>query len=168
LEVENGVGGRAGAPEAEAFLPPAQEEIEPLPVLREGDLHLDLLARSDAALERVRAFEDAADQSLVVGAQGIAELAIDEIVREIGAEPHLRHGLHQQQREIEVVGNAVAVGFEEDGHADLVGHRHPGADRWRRLLDPQRHDQADDIHELRVELARGNQHRAQVLDRFRE
>src|SRR5690349_14167113 len=80
---------RLGAtePKLKTFLPPACIEIEPFLVLRERNLHLDLLAAGDAALKRVRPLEHAADQRMVLRRNRIPELAIDEVMREVGAEP---------------------------------------------------------------------------------
>src|SRR5438309_1939945 len=61
-EAQRRVGAGARPPQAEAFLPPAGIEIEPFLVLRERDLHLDLLAARDPALEGIGALENAADE----------------------------------------------------------------------------------------------------------
>src|SRR5258708_18554129 len=80
---------RPGAtePKLKTFLPPARVEVEPFLVLRKRDLHLDLLAAGDAALKRVRPLEHAADQRMVLRRDRIPELAIDQEMREVGAEP---------------------------------------------------------------------------------
>src|SRR5882672_3852771 len=106
------VGAGARPPQAEALLPPAGEEIEPLLVLREGDLHLDLLAARDAALEGIGTLENAADEGVVLGRDRVPELTVEQVMREIGAEPHLGHRVEQQQRREEIVGDAVAVSLE--------------------------------------------------------
>src|SRR5712691_3221958 len=50
-KAQRGAGAGARPPQAEPLFPPAGKEIEPFLVLGERDLHLDLLAARDPALE---------------------------------------------------------------------------------------------------------------------
>ena len=126
-------------------MPPALKQLDPFLVLEKIELQLDLLATGDTALKTVRAVQNALDQPLITMIERQLEFTIDNKMREIGAEPHFRHRINQAERRIEVVGDAVAVGFKLDRHANLVGHVNPAADHRNHTINRKRHHLADDI-----------------------
>src|SRR3954465_14681100 len=69
---------RAPAPAAKAVLPPAHEEIEPVALMREAELHLDLLAARDPAMEAPALVDHPAHQAVVLVGNRPSELAPDD------------------------------------------------------------------------------------------
>ncbi len=121
-------------------------------MLREMKRQLDLTAIGDAALEGIGALENAADIVLILGGDRLHHLAVDDIVREIGAEPHLRHGVEQEQSREQVVGDPVAMRLELNRQLLFVGDLKPRADRLRHVGNRERHDLSDDDDEGRADI----------------
>ena len=129
LAQENAVLVRRGAalPRREAAAPPIQERVDPDAMLREMQRQLHLATVRHAPLKGIGALEDAADVGLIVGADRLHHLAVDDVMRKVRAQPHFGDGVEQQQGREKVVGDAVAMRLELDRNAFLVGNRHPSA-----------------------------------------
>lgn len=129
---------------------------------------LDLAAIGDAALEGIGALENAADIALIFGADRLHHLAVDDIMREVGAEPHLRDGVEEEQSREEVVGNRVAMRLELNRELLFVGDREPRPDRLSHIRDGERHDLSDNDDEGRADVLGETKRRTQLLDRARK
>ena len=103
-------------------MPPALKQLNPFLVLREIKLKLDLLAAGNTALKAVGAVQNALDQPLIAVVKWQFELPVDNKMRKIGAEPHFGNCINQTERGIKVIGDAVAMGFKLDRHANFIGH----------------------------------------------
>src|SRR5580765_1048675 len=73
----------ACAPAAETILPPAHEEVHPLLVVREADLHLHLLATRHTPVIPPGIVQYAMHQRVVLFRDRPSELAPDHVVRDI-------------------------------------------------------------------------------------
>ena len=94
------------------------------------------------------------------------EFAVDDKMREVGAEAHLRNGVNQAQCGIEIIRNAVPVCLELDRHAHLFGHVYPAANDRDHALDAKRHHLADHINERGAEILRHDECIAKRFDGF--
>ncbi len=137
-------------------------------MLRKGRADLDLLARRHPALKTVGAGKHAGDQRIVIVRDREPELAVHDIVRKIGTEPHFGHGIDQLERRVEIVGDAISVGFELDRHALDLSHLDPGANDRHHLCQSKGRHLPDDVHADGSEIAGHMQHWPQSLDRFGE
>ena len=162
------IGGIALAPRSEAARPPIPERVDPDFMLREMQRQLHLAAVGDAALKRIGAVENAPDISLVFGADRLHHFTVDDIVREIGAEPHFRHGVHQQQGREHIVGDAVAMRLELDRQALFGRNFEPRPDDLDHVGNRKRHHLADDDHERRADVLGEMNGGTQLLDRARK
>ena len=137
-------------------------------MLWEIQRQLDLAAIGDAALEGIGALKNAPDIALIFGGDRLHHLAVDDIVRKIGAESHLRDGVEQEQSREQVVGDRVAMRLELNRELLFIGDHEPRPDRLRHICDRERHDLSDDDDERRTDILGETKGRTQLIDRTRK
>jgi len=127
-----------------------------------------LAAARNAPLKRVGAGENARDQVLQARRRRTRHFAIDDVVRQIRREPHLRDQIQQLNRHEQIIGDAIAMRLELNRHRLLLGDAQPAFDDRHHLGQPNRHFLTDDDHERRGDSMRQRECRSQGLDRLRK
>ena len=121
-------------------------------MLREIELQLDLLAAGHTPLKTVGPVQYPADHGHFMRLQRMLEFAVDNKMRKIGAEPHFRDGIQQGQGRKQIIGDAVAVGFELDRNPHLIRHVHPAPDHRDHPVNGDRHHLPDHINKGGAEI----------------
>ncbi len=132
-------------------------------MLRKAQLDLDLFVRRHAALERPGSVEHPAHHGLGGRVNRQGEFAVDHEMAEIGAQAEVLDGVQQLQGRVEVVQQAVPMGFELQREVGLVGDVDPAASDRNHPLQVGRHHLADDTEEWRAEVLGHGQHEAQFV-----
>ncbi len=137
-------------------------------MLGEADGQLDLLARGDPALEGIGPLQDEGDLRMDRIADRPAEFARHDEVREVGRQPHFRHGVHQLQGIEQVRRDGVAMGFDGDWHSSRLAQPQPAVHIGGAGFDGEGIDLADDVQVTCSEIAGEADRRFEVRDGFWE
>jgi hypothetical protein len=136
-------------------------------VVREADLHLDLLAARDPAMEAPAVVDHPPHQAVVLLGNRPGELAADDVVREVPGESQVGKAVEQAEGEEQVRGHPVAVRLEVQRHAGVLGHPAPALDVGHAFGHRVRPHVGLQVQMVGAELGHVGQHRAQVLDGLR-
>ncbi|MCY1484017.1 hypothetical protein D9M68_176030 [compost metagenome] len=108
--------------------------------------------------------EDAPDLGVAFLFDRKGKLAADQIVREIGEQRQIGAPVQQVQREQEVAGDPVAMGFDIDGDTRPFREPHPSVQKRQAIFHPARADVRLQVDVADRKFARQLQRQAQVLD----
>ena len=97
-------------------------------MLGEIELHLDLLAAGDAAMQSPAIVQDAVDHGVVLGRNGPGKFPPHQVMRQVGGEAQVRETVQQVQGEEQVRRHAVAVGLDMQLHAGIRRQLAPAID----------------------------------------
>ena len=92
------------------------------------------------------------------------EFAPHEIVRDIGGQPQVGKAIQQMQREEQIGGHAVAVGFDMHGNAGLIGQPAPSLEQRNAIFDPVRPHVGLQVDVVGAKPRHQLQHRLQIID----
>ena len=104
------------------------------------------------------------DQRVIDLVHRPGEFAADQIMRDIGGQPQVGKAVQQLQREKQVGGHAVAVGFDMHRDAGLVGQPPPALEQRNAGFDPLRPHVGLQVDVVGAKPRHQLQHRLQIVD----
>ena len=92
------------------------------------------------------------------------EFAADQIMRDIGGQPQVGKAIQQLQREKQIGGHAVAVGFHMHGDAGLLAEPAPALQQRNAGFNPLRPHVGLQVDVVGAKPRHQLQHRFQIVD----